>query len=60
MAGSVGAVEEDQRDAEREQKLHADRVERNVDRVGDVGAEERSRSEQHDHARDPQHAGDDL
>ncbi len=48
------AVEEDERDTEREQQLGARRVERDVDRVEDGRAEQHPGREEDEHARNPQ------
>ena len=45
------AVEEDERDAERQQELGARRVERDVDHVGDRRPEQRPAEEEHEHPR---------
>ena len=54
------AVEEDHRDAEREEDLHGDGVGGQVDRIGDLGPEQRADHEEHDHPRHAQEAGDEL
>ena len=54
------AVEEDHRDAERQENLDRDRVEREVEQVGDVGAEHGTGGQEHDHARNPEEPGHDL
>jgi hypothetical protein len=53
-------VEEDERDAEREEELHADRVERDVEPVERLGAEEHTSPQQDHHARHAEKLGDEL
>ena len=54
------AVEEDEGDAEREEELDADRVERKVDEIEGMRAEHDAGGVKHDHARQAQHAGEEL
>ena len=54
------SVEEDHRDAECQEQLDADRVERQVERVQGIGSEQRSRGDEHDHARNAEEARDEL
>jgi hypothetical protein len=54
------AVEEDERDAEREQHLDPVRLERHVDDPRDRRAENRAGSEHHEHPRQPQAVGERL
>jgi hypothetical protein len=53
-------VEEDHGDAEGQEDLDGDRLEGQVERAGHVGAEQGPRADEHDHARDAQHAGQEL
>jgi hypothetical protein len=53
-------VEEDDRDAQRQDELDAHGFERKLEHVQHVGAEEDARAEQEDHAREPEQAGDEL
>lgn len=54
------AVEEDEGDPEREEQLHADRVEREVHGVQRLGPQKHAGAEQEEHAREPQQAGGEL
>ena len=54
------AVEEDHRDAECQEQLDADRVERQVERIQGIGPEQRSRGDEHDHARNAEEARHEL
>jgi hypothetical protein len=54
------AVEEDHGDAEGQEDLDGDRLEGQVERASDVGAEQGPRADEHDHAWDAQNAGQEL
>ncbi len=54
------AVEEDERDAERQQELSAHRVERNVDPIGDRRADQHASAEKNEHAGRPDRVCEEL